>query len=328
MIPMKKADEPKKQKAPAKPEEDRDAPAEPRTTAGPFARLRWPELPVRQAIGIPLAILAIALLVTGVTFLTTGSPLHLGLDFKGGTMVTVKTALTDAQLQGEFSAYPLQQVTRDPNLGTAQLIFSSMDQSTLNALTAQLAKAYPNASMATTGSTFSAANQGDALIGIVAAFLLMAVVIFAIFRDFVPSIAVITSAFSDIMVAVALMNVFHIELTFGTFAALLMLIGYSVDTDILLTTKVLGERKYLDKKIASCRATGLTMTGAAIVAFLVVYAVASFGYAFGLSTIPVLSSIATVIIFGLAADVMNTWLLNAGLLKWYMESPQGRAKYG
>ena len=41
-----------------------------------------------------------------------------------------------------------------------------------------------------------------------------------------PSVAVIMSAFSDIMCAVALMNLFHIELTFGTFAALLMLIGY------------------------------------------------------------------------------------------------------
>jgi preprotein translocase subunit SecF len=126
----------------------------------------------------------------------------------------------------------------------------------------------------------------------------------------------------------AMMNVFGVELTFGTLAALLMLIGYSVDTDILLTTKVLGERKYLEKKIASCRATGLTMTVTAIVAFLVLWAVSSFSYLIGLSNIPVLASIAVVMIFGLSADIIFTWLFNAGLLKWYMESPAGRAKYG
>ena len=185
----------------------------------------------------------------------------------------------------------------------------------------------PGATQATTGAQFSSQNQSDAVIGIIAAFALMAVVIFVIFRDFIPCIAVITSAFSDIMIAVALMNLFHIELTFGTFAALLMLIGYSVDTDILLTTKVLGEKKYLEKKIESCRATGLTMTGAAIAAFLILHIVSSYGYFVGLSTIPTLSAISTVMIFGLLADIMNTWFLNAGLLKWYMESPQGREKY-
>jgi preprotein translocase subunit SecF len=126
----------------------------------------------------------------------------------------------------------------------------------------------------------------------------------------------------------AMMNLFGIQLTFGTLAALLMLIGYSVDTDILLTTKVLGERKYIEKKIASCRKTGLTMTGAAIVAFAVLYLVATFAGVIGMTAIPVLSGIAIVMLFGLLADLINTWFFNAGLLKWYMETPAARAKYG
>jgi len=321
------ADDKNKQKAPVKWDEKKGSEEEPEADLGPFAKLKWPELPTRLAIGIPLAILVLALLITGFTYLTAGTPLHLGLDFKGGTMITFKTDKTDAALQSEFAAWPLQQITRDPNLGTAQLIFSNMDPAALNSLADYLAKNYPSATQATTGAQFSSQNQSDAVIGIIAAFALMAVVIFIIFRDFIPCVAVITSAFSDIMIAVALMNLFHIELTFGTFAALLMLIGYSVDTDILLTTKVLGEKKYLEKKIESCRATGLTMTGAAIAAFLILHIVSSYGYFVGLSTIPTLSAISTVMIFGLLADIMNTWFLNAGLLKWYMESPQGREKY-
>src|SRR5271157_182469 len=301
---------------------------EPEGDLGPFAKLKFPELPARQAIGIPLAILVIALLITGYTLLTIGSPLHLGLDFKGGTLITLKTDKTDSQLQNEFSKYPLSLITRDPNTGDTMLQFSDMDTQLGTGLAGYVNTNYPGASFEQTGSTFSATNQSQAVIAIIVAFALMAVVIFIIFRDFIPCIAVITSAFSDIMIAVALMNVFHIELTFGTFAALLMLIGYSVDTDILLTTKVLGEKKYLDKKIASCRATGLTMTGAAIAAFLVLHIFSTYAYLVGFATIPVLSTISTVMIFGLLADIMNTWFLNAGLLKWYMESPMGRAKYG
>ncbi len=297
------------------------------TAGGPLSKLKFPELPLKLAIGIPLAVLVVALLITGYTYLTVQSPLHLGLDFKGGTLVTIKTDKTDAQLQTEFAGYPLSLISRDPS-GNALLSFSDMSQDQLQSLPAYVNTHYPGASIEQVGSTFSATNQSQAVIAIIAAFALMALVIFIIFRDFVPCVAVITSAFSDIMIAMALMNIFHIELTFGTFAALLMLIGYSVDTDILLTTKVLGERKYIDRKIASCRATGLTMTGAAIAAFLVLYLFSSYSYLIGLSTIPVLSAISTVMIFGLLADIMNTWFLNAGLLKWYMESPMGRAKYG
>ncbi len=323
-----KADESKKRKAPQqKADEKKGSEDEPESDLGPFSKLKWPDLNVKQAVGIPLAILVIALLINGFTLLTTGAPLHLGLDFKGGTVITLKTDKSDSQLQGEFSGYPLSLITRDPS-GSVMLRFSQMDDTQLKTLTDYLAKTYPGYSQEHTGSAISDTNQGQAVIAIVAAFVLMALVIFVIFKDFVPCIAVITSAFSDIMIAMALMNVFRIELTFGTFAALLMLIGYSVDTDILLTTKVLGERKYLEKKITSCRATGMTMTGAAIVAFGVLYLISSFSYLAGLSTIPVLASISTVMIFGLLADIMNTWFLNAGLLKWYMESPQGRAKYG
>ncbi len=178
------------------------------------------------------------------------------------------------------------------------------------------------------GSTFSAANQGQAVIAVIVAFIGMAITVFVIFRNPVPSAAIVMAAFADIVFAMAMMNLFGVQLTFGTLAALLMLIGYSVDTDILLTTKVLGERKYIEKKIASCRATGLTMTGAAIVAFVVLYLVSTFAGVIGMSAIPVLSSIALVLIFGLVADLINTWYFNAGLLKWYMETPAARAKYG
>ncbi|WP_424358639.1 protein translocase subunit SecF [Methanocella sp. MCL-LM] len=319
-----KADNINKPKAPAQKKEDEEFSPPP---TGLLSKLRFPELPLKQAIGLPVAILLVSLLIIGYTFATTGSPLHLGLDFKGGTLITIKTDKSDEQLQTEFAKYPLKLITTG-NAGTKSMQFATMDSNQLRELTGYVNANYNNPPIEQVGGVFSEANQSQAVLAVLVAFVGMAITVFVIFRNIVPSVAIIAAAFSDIMFAVAMMNLFHVELTFGTFAALLMLIGYSVDTDILLTTKVLGERKYIDKKISSCRVTGLTMTITAIIAFIILYIFSTFSYLVGFAPIPMLSAIAIVMIFGLLADIINTWLFNAGLLKWYMESPAGRAKYG
>jgi preprotein translocase subunit SecF len=318
-----KAEDSSKAKAPVTKKEEKAIPP----ATGSLSKLRFPELPMKQAIAFPLVVLVIGLLIIGYVLATTGSPLHLGIDFKGGTMVTLKTDKSDDALRSEFGAYPLSMITHGSS-GEKMLQFSDMPQDRKDALAPYVNSHYTNPMIETVGSTFSIANQGQALIAVIIAFIGMALTVFIIFQSPVPSTAVVMSAFADIVFAMAMMNVFGIQLTFGTLAALLMLIGYSVDTDILLTTKVLGERKYLEKKISTCRTTGLTMTGAAIVAFAVLFLVSSFAGIFGMSPIPVLANISIVMIFGLIADLVNTWFFNAGLLKWYMETPAARAKYG
>ena len=54
-----------------------------------------------------------------------------------------------------------------------------------------------------------------------------------------PSIAVIFAAFSDIVFALVIVDFMEIKLSAAGIAAFLMLIGYSVDTDILLTSRAL-----------------------------------------------------------------------------------------
>ena len=54
-----------------------------------------------------------------------------------------------------------------------------------------------------------------------------------------PTLAVILAAFSDMVVTLSIFNLTGMQLGKGGIAAFLMLIGYSVDTDILLSTMVL-----------------------------------------------------------------------------------------
>ena len=71
----------------------------------------------------------------------------------------------------------------------------------------------------------------------------MGLVVFIYFRTLVPSLAVILAAFSDIVVTLAIFNLTGEKLSTAGVAAFLMLIGYSVDTDILLNTRVLKKLK-------------------------------------------------------------------------------------
>jgi len=148
------------------------------------------------------------------------------------------------------------------------------------------------------------------------AFLFMSITVFIIFREPVPSLAVILAAICDITIAIGGMSLFNIPLSIASIGALLMLIGYSVDTDILLTTRLLRRKEgTLESRITEAMKTGMTMTLTAISAMVVLYLVT-------ILLIPeatTLSNIAAVLILGLVADMITTWLMNLGILRWYVE---------
>ncbi len=149
------------------------------------------------------------------------------------------------------------------------------------------------------------------------AFIFMSITVFIIFRNFVPPVAVILAALSDIIIAIGGMAVFGIPLSVATVGGLLMLIGYSVDTDILLTTRVLKRREgTINERARDAMKTGFTMAGAAIGSMLALYLVVIFFIPYAQT----LGQIAAVLIIGLVADVLATWLMNLGILRWYMEA--------
>lgn len=148
------------------------------------------------------------------------------------------------------------------------------------------------------------------------AFLFMAITVFIIFREPIPSLGVILAAACDIIIAVGGISLFNIPLSIASVGALLMLIGYSVDTDILLTTRVLKRKEgSLTERAKKAMETGMTMSIAAIASMVVLYVVT-------ITIIPAastLSNIAAVLIVGLLADIITTWFMNLGILRWYVE---------
>lgn len=161
------------------------------------------------------------------------------------------------------------------------------------------------------GSSLGASFFRESLIALAVAFLFMGLVVLIYFRTFIPSIAIILAAFSDMAIALAVVNLMDIRIGTAGIAAFLMLIGYSVDTDILLTVRVLKRKEgtIMDRVISSIK-TGMTETITAIVAVTV---------AMLITQSEVIRQIMLILLIGLIADIFNTWIQNVGLLRIYVE---------
>ncbi len=267
----------------------------------------------KPLIAIPVIITVIALALLATNGLTQG------IDLKGGTNVVI-------ELQQDTSPQELQSIISS-GIGNNQVEVTSIVNKKASVeiagdtdaikLTNTLAGVGTIESLQSVGALLSERAVTQVYYAIAFAFLFMAITVFIIFRNLVPSIAVILAAASDIIIALGGMSLFGIPLSVASVGAILMLIGYSVDTDILLTTRVLRRREgTINERAINAMKTGFTMAAAAIASMVTLYLAVIFFMPFANT----LSQIASVLIIGLVADVLATWLMNLGVLRLYMEA--------
>lgn len=154
---------------------------------------------------------------------------------------------------------------------------------------------------------------------IIVAFIIVAIVVFIIFRTPIPSFAIIFGAANDIIIALGAMGIFHIELGVASVGGLLMLIGYAIDTEVLSSVRVLKRTDGTNEERAfQSMKTGLTMTGAAIITFGMLFAVSYIAF------IPEYIEISGVVLFGLIGDIFTAWLGNTAMVLWYKNKRDAR----
>jgi len=167
------------------------------------------------------------------------------------------------------------------------------------------------------GSTIGESFFKQAMVGLILSFILMSLIVTFTFKSFIPSAAIITAAASDILMTLALVNMLGIKISTAGFAAFLMLIGYSVDTDILLTTRVLKRTEgTIMSRVMSSVKTGMLMSWTTVVAS---------GIAMIVTSSEVVGQIMLIIFIGVLFDQINTWIQNVGILRLYLEH-QNRKK--
>ena len=275
----------------------------------------------KKMVAIPAIVFAVGLVIVAISFGTTGLPVAPGIDFAGGTAVTIYTDQTQDQVKAYFAGYDLKSI--DSGLsGGYYLKFGPMDNDKMQAFNEYILAGYPDAGINQIGASFGSTLQGQAMLAILFAFLGMAIVVFIAFRNFIPAITVVCAGIADVTITAAVMNVIGMELSLATTAALLMLIGYSVDSNILLTTKVLKRQGNVKEKFAGAFHTGFIMTTTTFCAILAMFLVSLIGQ------VQTLYQISGVLVIGLICDFFFTWAFNAGVLKIYLNKKTPQKKTG
>lgn len=182
---------------------------------------------------------------------------------------------------------------------------------------------YNSASFNEVSSSLSSKFLDKAVMVVIWSTIFTIIAVFLIFRDFVPSIAVLTGALSDVLIAMGAMGLFGIPLSLASFAALLMLIGFSLDTDVLLTKRVISRKEgHASDRAYEAMKTGMTMSAAAIVAFLSLFILAYF------TNIRIYYEISSVALAGLFGDIFATWGINAVMILHHAEEMEKKGGMG
>jgi len=276
---------------------------------------------------IPFLMLFLALAQIGYQIHKTGDFIKKDVSLKGGVTVTVPydKNIDISQIEKQISSkFPRNDVAVRTlrSAGTVVGFIAEADidgndkaqvKNLLSAIESSLNidLSKVNYGIEIVGSSLGASFFRESLIALFIAFLFMGLVVFIYFRTLIPSTAVILAAFSDMAVALAVVNLLDVRIGTAGIAAFLMLIGYSVDTDILLTVRVLKRKEgtVMDRIVSSIK-TGMTETMTAIVAVTVAMLV---------TQSEVIRQIMLILLIGLIADIFNTWIQNVGLLRLYVE---------
>ncbi|MFC1741520.1 protein translocase subunit SecF [Nanoarchaeota archaeon] len=273
----------------------------------------------KKNMWITIVMLVLAIIVVGVHTAMTGEFIPRGVSLKGGVTITVpfEEPLDTDELQAYLlEEHPDASLTVRAMSRAGTKIGFIVDASDVDAeeLLVTVQKRVGNVekfSIETMGSALGNAFFKQTLLAILVAFILMSVVVFLSFKTLVPSGAVILSAVSDIMMTIAVIDIIGMKIETAGIAALLMLIGYSVDTDVLLTTRVVKrEEGTVFDRVMGAMKTGVTMTVTSIVAVTV---------SLIFTQSETLKQIMIILLIGLLFDLLNTWIQNVGILRIYME---------
>jgi len=268
---------------------------------------------------IPILILMLSLVYLGIFYSKNGDIIYKDVSLSGGTSITINGEINQQQIEPQLrEKFPDISFTSLEDITTGKQIALIIESS---AQTQELQSSIEdilgyelneeNSSIEFTGASLSSDFYRQLITALLISFVLICIVIFIMFRTFIPSIAVIFAIFADIVMPLALINFIGVKLSAAGIAAFLMLVGYSVDTDILLTSRALKTREgSLNSRIFKAFKTGSLMTLTALAAVLPAFFIVT-----GLPDS--FRQIFLILAIGLFADLVNTWLTNASIIKWY-----------
>lgn len=267
---------------------------------------------------IPTVILLFFGSVIIYTKVTTGEYFRKDISLEGGTSITLyldePIANIEAWLEDAWGEDTQVVIISNPLGGFRGYDFRIGEELTITEVKAELSAllgrevSSDDFSMGLQGASIAKNFFNESLIIIAISFVLMGLVALYYFKSLLPAISITFSTIADVIVVVGMLNLLGESLSVASIGALLMLIGLSTDSDMLLAANII--RKKDVKRLKRSFKTELTMSLAAITTSLVMYS---------LTNIDMIRSIALILMIGSISDVVNTWILSAGLQRIYME---------
>ena len=265
----------------------------------------------------PIVLFILSSLILFITYTQTGFFMKRDVTLQGGVSLTITTDYSDLEYLESYiiERFPESTVNIRTIEARGNIIGIIIDASDINEKdllkTVQEIINFEDYSLETMGSSLGSSFFKQMFVAVLVAFLFMGFVFQLYFRNLYATFAALLSAFLDIFITIGIMDLLNVRLTAGGIAAYLMLIGYSVDTSILLSTKLLKEEsRDLIKSLFRAMKTGLTMSAAGI---------AATGISFLLTNNVTLKQIMLILIVGLVIDLITTWIGNVSLLRYYLE---------
>lgn len=284
----------------------------------------WPvkNLSNKQLVLIPLVIAAIFGTVVALHWNSTGTPVPLGLDFQGGSFIRVENIQMPQKDQiDEFKIafkeeYPganfeARSVGDGMNIETSEVFLDNQKSASAktwiqNQVSDMGLGSSPDINIDSMGSVITYVYRSRARNAAIATVVVMAIILFVALRKYPVVGSILLVIGLDFLGIIGGMALFGIELTRASMAGILLIFGYAVNTNILLSTNVLKRKGGTDQeRAASAMSTGIKMSSTSAAAMVVLNLVTS---------APELEQISAVLVIGILVDMANTWLLNSGLI--------------
>lgn len=275
----------------------------------------------KQLVAIPLVLAAFFGSVIAFSWNSTGEAVPLSMEFAGGSFVRIKnirtpstSEATDFQslFKNEFSGSVevhivdngLEVETSNDLLETGEN--QSVKERIENMLSESGIEGSPDITTEKMGSIITQLYEKQARNAAIAAIIAMAIILFIALRNFSVVGGILSVIGLDLVGIFGVMTILNIPLGLASMAGILLIFGYAVNTNILLTTNVF-KRKGKDPRERAGRAmsTGVKMSLTSASAMVALNLV---------TTAPELEQISAILIIGILVDMVNTWFFNSGLV--------------
>jgi len=279
----------------------------------------------KVAMVIPLVILVLSFSIIYFNYSRTGDFVPMDVSIKGGTTITVQTDISYGAdelvswFESEFNVADvnvrdLKALVGETVLGYEFQTTSFLDSAVIKekfALKFGIGEKTEKLSIGLQGPVLGEKFIESTIKILFIAFVLMGITVFWYFKSIAPSISIMFSTFADVVGMLAILSILGMPLNIAGIGAMLMMIGYSTDSDVLLASNIIKYKEgELEQRMKNVLKTEVTMSVAAFVCYALM---------FFISNVDTIRNIALILMLGLIFDLTNTWLLGAALQRIYAE---------